>query len=38
LALFIARRIVEAHGGSIRVRSARATGTELALFLPGNDE
>jgi signal transduction histidine kinase len=37
LALFIARRIVEAHGGSIRVRSARATGTELALFLPGTE-
>jgi signal transduction histidine kinase len=37
LALFIARRIVEAHGGSIRVRSARAKGTELALFLPGTE-
>jgi signal transduction histidine kinase len=37
LGLFIARRIVEAHGGRIRVRSARGTGTELVLFLPGTD-
>ena len=37
LALFIARRIVEAHDGSIRVRSARARGTELTLFLPGTE-
>lgn len=37
LGLFIARRIVEAHGGSIRVRSARGTGTELALFFPGTE-
>ncbi len=37
LGLFIARRIVEAHGGQIRVRSARGTGTELALFFPGTE-
>ncbi|HEX6271862.1 MAG TPA: HAMP domain-containing sensor histidine kinase [Polyangiaceae bacterium] len=37
LGLFIARRIVEAHGGRIRVRSSRGTGTELVLFLPGTD-
>jgi signal transduction histidine kinase len=37
LGLFIARRIVEAHGGRIRVRSARGTGTELALFFPGSE-
>jgi signal transduction histidine kinase len=35
LGLFIARRIVEAHGGRIRLRSARSMGTELALFFPG---
>jgi signal transduction histidine kinase len=37
LGLFIARRIVDAHGGRIRVRSARSTGTELALFFPGTE-
>jgi len=37
LGLFIARRIVEAHGGRIRVRSSRGTGTELVLFFPGTD-
>jgi signal transduction histidine kinase len=37
LGLFIARRIVEAHGGRIRVRSARRTGTELVLFFPGTE-
>jgi signal transduction histidine kinase len=37
LGLFIARRIVEAHGGRIRVRSARRKGTELALFFPGTE-
>jgi signal transduction histidine kinase len=37
LGLFIARRIVEAHGGRIRVRSARRTGTELVMFLPGTE-
>lgn len=37
LGLFIARRIVEAHGGRIRVRSARSTGTELVLFFPGTE-
>jgi signal transduction histidine kinase len=35
LGLFIARRIVEAHGGRIRVRSASSAGTELVLFFPG---
>jgi signal transduction histidine kinase len=35
--LFIARRIVEAHGGRIRVRSSRGTGTALVLFLPATD-
>lgn len=37
LGLFIARRIVEAHGGRIRVRSARSAGTELVLFFPGRE-
>jgi signal transduction histidine kinase len=37
LGLFIARRIVEAHGGRIRVRSARSTSTELVLFFPGTE-
>jgi signal transduction histidine kinase len=37
LGLFIARRIVEAHGGRIRVRSSRGTGTALVLFFPGTD-
>ena len=37
LGLFIARRIIEAHGGRIRVRSARGAATELVLFIPGTD-
>jgi signal transduction histidine kinase len=37
LGLFIARRIVEAHGGRIRVRSSRSTSTELVLFFPGTE-
>ena len=37
LGLFIARRIVEAHGGRVRVRSARSTGTEIVLFFPGTE-
>jgi signal transduction histidine kinase len=37
LGLFIARRIIEAHGGRIRVRSARGTATELVLFFPGTE-
>lgn len=34
LGLFIARNIVEAHGGTIRVRSEEAVGTTFSVCLP----
>jgi signal transduction histidine kinase len=36
LGLVIAKRIVEAHGGTIRVRSNPGTGTCFEVWLPGN--
>ena len=40
LGLFIARQIVEAHGGEIQVRSAPIRGSEFTVILPttGSDE
>jgi signal transduction histidine kinase len=34
LGLYIARRIVEAHGGELRVRSALGSGSSFSLTLP----
>ena len=34
LGLTIARRLVEAHGGTIRAESRRGTGTTVVVFLP----
>jgi signal transduction histidine kinase len=34
LGLFVARRIVEAHGGAIRVETAVSAGTTFILELP----
>jgi signal transduction histidine kinase len=34
LGLTIAKRILEFHGGDIRLRSDGVTGTEVSLFLP----
>jgi signal transduction histidine kinase len=36
LGLVVAKRIVEAHGGTIRVRSKPGTGTCFEVWLPGN--
>lgn len=36
LGLAIVRRLVEAHGGNIRVDSARERGTTFEVLLPGN--
>ncbi len=35
LGLAILYRIVEAHGGSIRVSSVKGEGTEFTIFMPG---
>ena len=37
LGLFVSRRIVEAHGGSIRLRSARGRGSTFSVTLPKLD-
>jgi signal transduction histidine kinase len=36
LGLVVAKRIVEAHGGTVRVRSKPGTGTCFEVWLPGN--
>ena len=38
LGLVIAKRIVEAHGGTIRVESVPGTGTRFEVWLPGMQE
>jgi signal transduction histidine kinase len=37
LGLSIAKRLVDAHGGSIRVESTPGTGTAFYVTLPEND-
>ena len=37
LGLAIVARVVEAHGGSLRVESEEGRGTEIALDLPASD-
>jgi signal transduction histidine kinase len=32
--LFIARQIIQAHGGEIRVQSEAGTGTSVSVVLP----
>jgi two-component system, LuxR family, sensor kinase FixL len=38
LGLYIARQIVEAHGGEIRIESAPGTGTTFTVLLPADAE
>lgn len=38
LGLAIVARVIDAHGGSLTIRSERGAGTEVRVFLPADDE